>query len=259
MLHAFSRTELLLGPHSLQRLSRARVAVFGIGGVGSFTVEALARSGVGRLVLVDDDDVCLTNINRQLHATTRTVGQAKVELMKQRVLEINPRAQVQAFKVRYLKDTSDQLLSPDYDYVVDAIDMIAPKVHLIVRSQELGIPIISSMGAGNKFDPTRFEVADIYQTSICPLARVMRKQLRKHGVERLKVVYSREEPVTPLETSSTCANSCICPDQDAAKCHAKKQIPGSLAFVPSVAGLILAAEVVKDLTATLNTESFPTE
>lgn len=248
MLHRFSRTELLIGPAALASLAAKKVAVFGIGGVGSFAVEALVRSGVGKLVLVDDDCICLTNINRQLHATAKTVGRPKVEVMRERVLEINPAAEVTTFQRFYMPETADELLADDYDYIIDAVDTVTAKIDLVVQADRRGIPIISSMGAGNKLDPTGFEVADIYSTSVCPLAKVMRYELRRRGVPALKVVYSREKPLTPRETEeSSCATGCICPAGTTRKCTVRHQIPGSMAFVPSVAGLILAGEVVKDL------------
>jgi tRNA A37 threonylcarbamoyladenosine dehydratase len=248
MLHRFSRTELLVGPEALARLAMKKVAVFGIGGVGSFTVEGLARSGVGRLVLVDDDCICLTNINRQLPATTATVGRPKVEVMRDRVLDINPAALVTVHRRFYLPETADELIADDYDYIVDAVDTVTAKIDLAVRATARGIPIISCMGAGNKLDPTRFEVADIFSTSVCPLAKVMRYELKRRGVKALKVVYSREKPLTPRETAeSSCAVGCVCPPGTTRKCTTRRQIPGSMAFVPSVAGLIMAGEVVKDL------------
>ena len=248
MLHKFSRTELLIGHDALKRLSNCRVAVFGIGGVGSYAVEGLVRSGIGKFVLVDDDCICLTNINRQLHATSRTVGKPKVEVMKERILEINPDAEVVAYQRFYAPDTASDLICSDYDYIVDAIDTVSSKLDLIVKAKENGIPIISCMGAGNKLDPARFEVADIFSTSVCPLAKVMRKELRKMGIVSLKVVYSREEPVKLAETEeSSCKTGCICPGETVRKCTVRRQIPGSMSFVPSVAGLIIAGEVVKDL------------
>lgn len=248
MLHEFSRTELLIGPEALNKLAASKVAIFGIGGVGTFVVEGLVRSGVGKFVLVDDDCICLTNINRQLHATRKTIGRPKVEVMKERILEINPKAQVTTHQKFYMPDTADELLDDDYDYIVDAIDTVTAKVDLIVKAKERGIPVISSMGAGNKLDPTKFEVADIYSTSVDPLAKVMRRELRARSVDSLKVVYSREEPVRPVETeSSSCKTGCICPKGTTRKCTVRRQVPGSISFVPSVAGLIIAGEVVKDL------------
>lgn len=248
MLHAFSRTELLIGAEALKKLSESKVAVFGIGGVGTYVVEGLVRSGVGKFVLVDDDCICLTNINRQLHATRKTVGKPKVDVMKERILEINPKAEVTTFQKFYMPDTAEALIGEDYDYIVDAIDTVTGKVDLIVRAKQMGIPVISSMGAGNKLDPTRFEVADIYKTSVDPLAKVMRKELRSRAIDALKVVYSKEEPIKPVETEgSSCSTNCICPKGTTRKCTVRHQIPGSLAFVPSVVGLIIAGEVVKDL------------
>ncbi len=248
MLHRFSRTELLVGPAALARLAGKKVAVFGIGGVGSFAVEGLVRSGVGRLVLVDDDCICLTNLNRQLHATVRTIGKPKVEVMRDRVLEINPDAVVTTHRQFYLPETAAELIADDYDYIIDAVDTVTAKIDLAVRATALGIPIISCMGAGNKLDPTKFEVADIFSTSVCPLAKVMRYELKRRGVPALKVVYSREKPLTPAESEdSSCATGCVCPPGTTRKCTTRRQIPGSIAFVPSVAGLILAAEVVKEL------------
>ena len=235
-LHAFSRTELLLGAAAMKKLADSRVAVFGIGGVGSFTVEALARAGVGGLTMVDDDCICLTNLNRQLHATTRTVGRVKVEVMRERVQEINPQAAVTTIHKLYLPENAEDFFAEKYDYVVDAIDTVSAKIDLIVRSQAKGIPVISCMGAGNKLDPTRLEVADIYKTSMCPLAKVMRYELRARGVKDLKVVYSREKPLTPMATTEPVPTGSL-----------RRQIPGSISFVPSVAGLILAGEVIKDL------------
>lgn len=248
MLNQFSRTELLLGKEAMEKLNNARVAVFGIGGVGSFTVEALVRSGVGHLDLIDDDKVCLTNLNRQLIATRKTVGKPKVEVMKERILEINPKAEVVTHQCFFTKETADQFDFSLYDYVVDAIDTVSGKIELVLRSKEKDVPIISCMGAGNKLDPTRFEVADIYKTSVCPLAKVMRKELAARGVESLKVVYSKEPAMKPLEDShASCKINCICPPGTERKCTVRRQIPGSVAFVPSVAGLIIAGEVIKDI------------
>ena len=248
-MNQFSRTELLLGKEGMERLKKVRVAVFGIGGVGGFTVEALARSGVGSFDLIDDDMVCLTNINRQLIATVKTVGKYKVDIMKERILEINPRAQVEVHPCFYLPDTADRFDFSKYDYVVDAIDTVSAKIDLVLRAQEKQVPIISCMGAGNKLDPTRFEVTDIYKTSVCPLAKVMRRELKKKGVQKLKVVYSKEPARTPLEDMAlSCKTNCICPPGSEKRCTIKRQIPGSISFVPSVAGLIIAGEVIKDIT-----------
>jgi len=250
MLHAFSRTELLIGKIRLKKLSHATVAVFGVGGVGSFTVEGLARAGVGKFVLIDDDLICLTNINRQLHATRKTVGRAKIDVMKERILEINPNAEVETFKTFYLPACGEGLIRKDYDYIVDAIDTVTAKIDIAVRAKELGIPLISCMGAGNKLDPTRFEVADLFDTSVCPLCKVMRKELKKRGIDSLKVVYSKEQPLVPQESDETsCAKGCVCPKGTARTCTTRRNIPGSISFVPSVAGLVIAGEVVKDLIA----------
>ena len=211
MLNQFSRTELLLGHDNMEKLKNARVAVFGIGGVGGFTVEALARSGVGTLDLIDDDKVCLTNINRQIIATRKTIGQYKVDAAKERVLDINPDAVVNTYKTFFVPDTADEFDFASYDYVVDAIDTVTGKIMLVEAAQKAGTPIISSMGAGNKLDPTAFEVADIYKTSVCPLAKVMRRELKKRGIKKLKVVYSKEKALTPIdETENSCRSHCIC-------------------------------------------------
>ena len=249
MLNQFSRTELLLGKEAMERLSRARVAVFGIGGVGGYTVEALVRSGVGAIDLIDDDKVCLTNLNRQIIATRSTVGKYKVEVMRDRILDINPDCKVEVHKCFYLPETKDEFDFSSYSYVVDAVDTVTAKIALVMQAQETGTPIISSMGAGNKLNPAMFEVADIYKTSVCPLAKVMRRELKKRGVKKLKVVYSTEQPVEQQEDMSiSCRKNCICPPGAKHKCTERRAIPGSIAFVPSVAGLILAGEIVKDLT-----------
>jgi len=248
MLGPFSRTELLLGKEGVEKLKKSTVAVFGVGGVGSFAVEALARSGVGRLILIDDDDVCITNINRQLHATTKTVGKPKVDVMAERVKEINPKAVVLPIKEFVSKDNIEKLLTNDIDYVIDAIDTVSSKIELVVKCNEMNIPIISSMGAGNKLDPTKFEVEDIYKTSVCPLAKVMRTELRKRGIKKLKVVYSKEPPMKPkLDEVVSCKVGCVCPPGATRKCTDRRQIPGSISFVPSVVGLIMAGEVIKDI------------
>ncbi|QEY34783.1 tRNA threonylcarbamoyladenosine dehydratase [Caproiciproducens galactitolivorans] len=248
MLNEFSRAELLFGAAAMQKLHEAAVAVFGIGGVGSYTVEALARGGVGHIALIDDDKVCLTNINRQLIATRKTIGKLKVEVMRDRILDINPNAQVEIYPIFYTAETADELDLTGFSYIVDAIDTISSKLVLIERAKAAGVPIISCMGAGNKLDPTKFEVADIYQTSVCPLARVMRTELRKRKVESLKVVYSKEPPLPPIESeSSSCKNYCVCPPGTKRKCSIRRQVPGSSSFVPPVAGMILAGEVIKDI------------
>ena len=250
MLNQFSRTQLLLGQEGMEKLFRARVAVFGIGGVGGYTVEALARSGVGTLDLIDDDKICLTNLNRQIFATRKTVGQYKVDIAQQRILEINPKAVVHTYKTFYAPQTAELFDFTQYDYVVDAIDTVTGKLELVEQAEKAGVPIISSMGAGNKMDPTAFEVADIYETSVCPLARVMRRELKRRGIKKLKVVYSKEPPMTPIDDMAiSCRTNCVCPPGTARKCTQRRQVPGSNAFVPSVVGLIIAGEVVKDLTA----------
>ncbi len=248
MLNQFSRTELIFGKDAMEKLAAARVAVFGIGGVGGYTVEALVRSGVGAVDLIDDDKVCLTNINRQLYATRKTVGKYKVDVAAERIAEINPDVTVRTYKTFYVPDTAGQFDFAEYDYVVDAIDTVTGKLALVENAGVAGTPIISSMGAGNKVDPTAFQVADIYKTSVCPLAKVMRRELKKRGIKKLKVVYSKEMPITPLDdTANSCRTNCICPPGTARKCTQRRQVPGSNAFVPSVVGLIIAGEVIKDL------------
>ena len=248
MQDQYSRTQLLLGKEAMETLHHSRVAVFGIGGVGGYTVEALARSGVGALDLIDDDKVCLTNLNRQIVATRKTVGQYKVDVAEQRIHEIDPNIKVTTYKTFFTPETQDQFDFTQYDYVVDAIDTVTGKIALVVKAKEAGTPIICAMGAGNKVDPTAFRVADIYETSVCPLARVMRVQCRKRGIRKLKVVYSQEKPLRPVEDAAiSCRNHCICPPGTARKCTDRRDIPGSTAFVPPVVGLIIAGEVVKDL------------
>jgi tRNA A37 threonylcarbamoyladenosine dehydratase len=253
-LNQFSRTELLLGNDNMQRIFNARVAVFGIGGVGGYTVEALARTGVGTLDLIDDDKVCLTNINRQIYATRKTVGKYKVDVAKERILDINPNAVVNTYKTFYMPDTADQFDFSQYDYVVDAIDTVTGKLMLVEQAKAAGVPIISSMGAGNKMDASAFMVADIYETSVCPLAKVMRRELKKRGIDHLKVVYSKEKAMTPVDDMAiSCKTHCICPPGTARKCTQRRQVPGSNAFVPSVVGLIIAGEVIKDLSGVKGT------
>lgn len=248
MLNQFSRTQLLLGQEAMEKLKNARVAVFGIGGVGGYVCEALVRSGVGALDLVDDDKVCLTNLNRQLIATRKTVGKYKTDVMKERILEINTDAKVETHKCFFLPENADEFPFEDYDYIVDAVDTVTAKISLVMKAKEKNIPIISCMGAGNKLDASQFKVADIYKTKVCPLAKVMRRELKKRGVKKLKVVYSEEQPTRPIEDMSiSCRTNCICPPGAAHKCTERRDIPGSLAFVPSVAGLIIAGEVVQDI------------
>lgn len=247
-MNQFSRSELLLGVEGIEKLKNSSVAVFGVGGVGSFTVEALARTGVGNISIFDDDKICITNINRQLIATRKTIGKNKVEVMRDRILEINPKANVEIHQVFYGPDVADQIDLSKYTYIVDAIDTVSSKLLLIEKAKETNVPIISCMGAGNKLDPTRFEVTDIYKTSICPLARTMRSELRKRGIDSLKVIYSKEPALKPIENDDkNCKNSCVCPPGTERDCTARRQIPGSVAFVPSVAGLIAAGEVIKDI------------
>ena len=250
MLNQFSRTELLLGKEAMDKLQNSRVAVFGIGGVGGYVCEALVRSGIGAFDLIDDDKVCLTNLNRQIIATKKTVGQYKTEVMRDRILEINPKAEVIIHNCFYLPENADDFDFSEYDYVVDAVDTVTAKLELIMRAKESGTPVISSMGAGNKLDASAFRVEDIYKTKVCPLAKVMRRELKKRGVKKLKVVYSEEQPIRPVEDMAiSCRSHCICPPGAKHKCTERRDIPGSVAFVPSVVGLIIAGEVVKDLTA----------
>lgn len=245
MLDRFSRTQLVFGKEAMDRLKGSHVAVFGVGGVGGYTVEALARSGVGAIDIIDDDKVCLTNINRQIIATGKTVGKYKVDVAKERIEEINPDCKVTAFRTFYMPETADRFDFTQYDYVVDAIDTVTGKIALIENAKKAGTPIISSMGAGNKVDPTAFEVADIYKTSVCPLARVMRYELKRRGIKKLKVVYSKEKPIPPIaDEDPNGENGCL---SKADKVPGKRQVPGSTAFVPSVAGLIIAGEVIKDI------------
>ncbi|MCR5429526.1 MAG: tRNA threonylcarbamoyladenosine dehydratase [Lachnospiraceae bacterium] len=257
----FSRTALLYGDEAMKRLADARVAVFGVGGVGGYVVEALARSGIGALDLIDNDKVCLSNINRQIIATTATLGQYKVDAAEARVKDIAPECTVRTYKTFFLPDTQDRFDFTEYDYVVDAIDTVTGKLAIIAKAKAAGVPVISAMGAGNKTDPTAFEVADIYDTTICPLAKIMRKECRKRGIESLKVVYSKEEPRVPLNegdcaagtTGEASADSCAGNDDPGNEIgeiitNRKRVTPGSTAFVPSVVGLIIAGEIVNELT-----------
>lgn len=252
MLNQFSRTQLLIGEAAINKLQKSRVAIFGIGGVGGYVCEALVRSGVGAFDLVDDDKVCLTNLNRQIIATRKTVGKYKADVMKERMLDINPDVDVRIHRCFFLPENADDFPFDEYDYVVDAVDTVTAKIELILRAKAHNVPIISAMGAGNKLDPGRFRIADIYQTSVCPLARVMRRELKKRHVKNLKVVYSDEQPIRPLEDMSiSCRTGCICPPGAQHKCTERRDIPGSTAFVPAVAGLMIAGEIVKDLSKTV--------
>lgn len=249
MLNQFSRTELIFGEEAIKRLQGARVAVFGIGGVGGYVCEALARSGVGAFDLIDDDVVCLTNLNRQLIATRKTVGKYKADMMADRLHEINPKIEITIHKDFFLPETADQYDFSKYDYVVDAIDTVTGKIEIIMQCKKLGIPVISCMGCGNRMDPTRLICTDIYKTTMDPLAKVMRRELRKRHVNRLKVVYSTEKPTRPLDDmTNSCRYNCICPPNAKHKCTERRDIPGSTAFVPPVAGIIIASEIVRDLT-----------
>jgi len=247
MLNRFSRTELLFGKEGLDRLAAVRVAVFGIGGVGGYTVEALARSGIGAIDLIDDDRICITNINRQLLATDATVGRYKVDAAEERIRDINPACVVTKHRCFFLPETADDFNFSLYNYVVDAVDTMTAKLKIVLCARQAGVPVISCMGAGNKLDASAFRVADIFATKVCPLAKRMRKLCKDNGIDRLKVVYSEEEAITPLgEIETEGEASCLCPS-GTQKCTARRQIPGSNAFVPGVAGLILAGEVVKDI------------
>ncbi len=243
MLEQFSRMELLIGKEKLDKLNKAKVAVFGIGGVGSFVVEGLVRAGVQNFILVDNDIISISNLNRQIHATNKTIGKYKVDIMQERILEINSNANVEIYKEFYMPDSNQHILDKSIDYIVDAVDTVTAKIELVVQATKLNIPIISAMGTGNKLDPTKFEVTDIYNTSVCPLAKVMRKELKLRGIEKLKVVYSKEEPIKPMNPISNMDSHC----EDSANISVKKQVPGSVSFVPSVAGMIIAGEVVKDI------------
>lgn len=249
MLNQFSRTELLLGREALERLERTHVAIFGIGGVGGYVAEALVRSGVGSFTLVDDDKICLTNLNRQIIATRQTIGKYKTEVMKERILSINPQAQVNVYNCFFLPENAGDFDFTSYDYVVDAVDTVTAKLQIIMQAKEAGVPVISCMGVGNKLNPTELCIEDIYKTSVCPLAKVMRRELKKRGVKKLKVLYSREEAMKPVvDTQNSCRTHCVCPPGTQRTCTVRRAIPGSTSFVPSAAGLIIASEVVKDLT-----------
>ena len=232
----------------MNKLKNSRVAVFGVGGVGGYSVEALARSGVGAVDLIDDDKVCLTNINRQIIADVKTIGKYKVDVARDRILSINPRCKVTTYQCFYLPQNAKDFDFSQYDYVIDAVDTVTAKINLVMQANENEVPVISSMGAGNKLDPTAFVVSDIYKTDVCPLAKVMRRELKKRNIKKLKVVYSKEKPLIPIEDESiSCRSHCVCPPGAERKCTDRRTIPGSVAFVPSVVGLIIAGEVIKDL------------
>ena len=237
MLDQFSRTELLIGKDGIKKLENSKVCIFGIGGVGSYVVEGLVRAGIGNFILVDNDKISLTNLNRQIIATTKTTGKSKVLTAKNRIIEINPNAKVEVYEEFFMPESKD-IFDNTVDYVIDCVDTVTAKIEIIMRAQKLNIPIISSMGTGNKLDPTKFEVTDIYKTEICPLAKVMRKELRNRGVKKLKVIYSKENPIELKDSLENIGDS---------NSETKKQVPGSISFVPSVAGLILAGEVIKDI------------
>lgn len=248
MLNQFSRTELLIGEDGINKLQNAKVAIFGVGGVGSFVVEGLVRAGVGHFVIVDDDKICLTNLNRQIIATRKTIGKYKVNVAKERILDINPNATVETYQEFYMPNSESNILKEDLDYVVDCIDTVTAKIELVMNCKKMNIPIISAMGTGNKLDPSKFEITDIYKTSVCPLAKVMRKELRKRNVDSLKVIYSKEEPIKiNQESNGSCKTNCICPPGTKRKCSIRNQVPGSISFVPSVAGLMIAGEIVKEI------------
>ncbi len=248
-LNQFSRTELVMGSNSLEKIANSRVAVFGVGGVGGYVVEALARTGIGTLDLIDDDRICLTNINRQILATRKTVGQYKVDVAAQRVHDICPDIKVNTYKCFYLPEEREKFDFSQYDYIVDAVDTVTAKIDIILEAQKNHVPIISIMGCGNRVDPTKLEITDIYKTKGDPLARVMRYELRKRGVRKLKVIYSTEPPIRPMDedTANSCRYHCICPPGTKRKCTDRRDIPGSTAFVPSAAGLIAASQIARDL------------
>lgn len=248
MLNQYSRTQLLIGKAAMDKLENSKVAVFGIGGVGGYVCEALIRTGVKHFLLIDDDRVCLTNLNRQIHATRSTVGKYKAEVMRDRMLDIEPGADIEIVKSFYLPENADALDLSPYDYVVDCVDTVTAKIEIIMRAKKAKVPVISCMGAGNHLDPASFRIADIYKTEMCPLAKVMRRELKKRGVRRLKVVYSVEKPARPLEDMSiSCRTHCICPPGTVHKCTDRRDIPGSVVFGPGVAGLFMASEIVQDL------------
>ncbi len=242
-MNTLTRTEILIGKNSIEKLKNSKVIIFGLGGVGSFCVEAIARCGVNNIHIVDDDTISITNINRQLIATHSTIGKDKIEVVKQRILDINPEANVTSSKIFYIKDTMGQIDLSKYDYVVDAIDTISSKILLAQEATRLNVPIISSMGTGNKLDPTKFLVSDIYSTSVCPLAKVMRYELKRRGIKKLKVVYSTEKPIKPAPINTENAKS----TSEFRDTNKRRETPGSISFVPSVAGLIIASQVINDI------------
>lgn len=261
MEYQFARTRLTFGKENMQKIYNSRVIVFGIGGVGSFVVEALVRSGIGAIDVVDDDKICLTNLNRQLFALHSTLGKDKVDVAEQRIHDINPNCKVTKYKTFFMPDTAEQFNFSQYDYIVDCIDTVTGKIQLVLKAKEANKPIISCMGAGNKLDPTQFKVADISRTSVCPLARVMRTELKKRGIKRLKCVFSTEKIIPPHDEDMdiSCKLHCVCPPGTKRTCTIRHQVPGSNAFVPSVAGMIIAGEVLKDLTQFHVTNLFAVE
>ena len=248
MQNQFSRTQLLLGAEAMDKLKTAHVAIFGIGGVGGYVVEALARAGVGHFDLIDDDVVCLTNINRQIHATIKTVGHPKVEAGKERVLLINPHAEVETHQTFFLPDTKDQFDFTKWDYVVDAVDTVTAKLLIIEEAQKAGVPVISCMGCGNRLDPSKLEITDIYKTVKDPLSKVMRRELKKHGIKKCTVLYSTETALSPIEDPEiSCREHCVCPPNSPRSCNDRRAIPASSPFVPPAAGLMIASKVAMDL------------
>ena len=250
MLNQFSRTELLIKKEGIEKLQNVKIAIFGLGGVGSFVVEGLVRVGVKNFVLIDDDKICLTNLNRQIIATRKTIGRYKVDVMKERILEINPDCNVETHQEFFMPGSETNIITNDLSYVIDCVDTVTAKLEIITQCKDKNIPVISAMGTGNKLDPSKFEITDIYKTCVCPLAKAMRKELRKRNIKDLKVIYSKEEPIKIDEYSnSSCKTNCICPPGTKRKCTIKNQVPGSISFVPSVAGLMMAGEVVKEIIA----------
>lgn len=248
MLNQFSRTELLIGKENIEKLHKSKVAIFGLGGVGSFVAEGLVRAGIGNFILVDDDKVCLTNLNRQIIATRKTIAKFKAEVMEERIKDINPDANVEIKKEFISKDSNCDYIDDSVDYIIDAVDTVSAKIRLVEIANERNIRIISAMGTGNKLNPTMLEVTDIYKTEMCPLAKVMRKELRARNIKKLKVVYSKEKPMKVYqESEASCKTNCICPPGTKRKCALRNEVPGSISFVPSVAGMIMAGEVIKDI------------